>query len=89
VNNVDGDEWFLNKFYIDQTLSAKGMGSRAFHLLMDKLQPSKVTLTVNRKNYKSINFYFKNDFMIHEVKDFDIGNGYFMEDFVMVWQIEK
>jgi hypothetical protein len=44
-------------------------------------------LQVNRKNYKSINFYFKMGFVIEEVADFDIGDGYLMEDFVMVLTI--
>jgi diamine N-acetyltransferase len=45
---------------------------------------SELRLTVNRKNFKAINFYFKNGFIIESVKDFDIGNGYLMEDFVML-----
>ncbi|MCE3258519.1 MAG: family N-acetyltransferase [Bacteroidetes bacterium] len=84
VNRVQNNEWFLNKFYIDQTLSAKGLGSMAFKELMTIIRPEKITLTVNRKNHKSINFYFKNGFKIQEVKDIDIGNGFTMKDFVMV-----
>jgi ribosomal protein S18 acetylase RimI-like enzyme len=41
-------------------------------------------LQVNRKNVKAINFYFKNGFVIEDAKDFDIGSGYFMKDFVMI-----
>jgi hypothetical protein len=37
-------------------------------------------------NYKAINFYFKNGFTIEKVADFDIGDGYFMNDFVMIWE---
>ncbi|MBL7933837.1 MAG: GNAT family N-acetyltransferase [Bacteroidia bacterium] len=79
-----GSEWFLNKFYIDQTFAAKGIGSAAFDQLVKLLKPSKMTLTVNRQNYKSINFYFKKGFVIERVADFDIGEGYVMNDFVMV-----
>ena len=43
----------------------------------------RITLTVNRQNYKAINFYFKHGFKIKSVDDFDIGNGFFMNDFVM------
>ncbi|MBK7966419.1 MAG: hypothetical protein IPK10_14825 [Bacteroidetes bacterium] len=42
-------------------------------------------MTVNRTNLKAINFYFKKGFTIEEVKDFDIGNNYFMNDFVMLY----
>jgi len=41
-------------------------------------------LQVNRQNYKAVNFYFKMGFIIESVGDFDIGGGYFMNDFVMV-----
>lgn len=76
--------WFLNKFYIDQDFAAKGIGSAAFDLLSAELKPAQMTLTVNRQNYKSINFYFKKGFKIDHVADFDIGRGFVMNDFVMV-----
>jgi RimJ/RimL family protein N-acetyltransferase len=85
VNKENEKDWFLNKFYIDQNKSAQGIGSKAFDLLIETIHPKKITLTVNRQNFKSINFYFKKGFVIERVADFDIGNGYVMDDFVMVW----
>ena len=85
VNKESGSGWFLNKFYIDQSLAGKGNGASAFEELKKIIQPDKITLTCNRQNYKSINFYFKLGFKIERVADFDIGNGYVMNDFVMVW----
>lgn len=85
VNREQEDRWFLNKFYINQELAAKGIGARAFALLRAEIKPSQITLTVNRQNYKSVNFYFRNGFKIERVTDMDIGNGYVMDDFVMVW----
>lgn len=87
VNHEEENDWFLNKFYINQNKSAKGIGSKAFDLLLEKIDPKKITLTVNRQNFKSINFYFKKGFVIERVADFDIGNGYVMDDFVMVWTL--
>ncbi len=86
VNKQNENDWFLNKFYIDQTRASKGLGSKAFEELKRLIQPSKITLTVNRQNFKSINFYFKLGFKIEQVADFDIGEGYVMNDFVMVWK---
>lgn len=86
VHDEGNDNWFIHKFYIDQELAAKGIGTEAFRLLLDTIRPHKITLTVNRQNFKSINFYFKNGFVIDHVADFDIGNGYVMNDFVMVWR---
>lgn len=88
VNEEQPSEWFLNKFYVDQTKASKGIGAAAFNKLLHILSPKKITLTVNRQNYKSINFYFKTGFKIDHVADFDIGNGYVMNDFVMVWKKE-
>ena len=85
VNRESGDNWFLNKFYINQDVAAKGIGAIAFEALKKIISPAKITLTVNRQNFKSVNFYFKNGFKIAQVADFDIGNGYVMNDFVMVW----
>ena len=51
------------------------------------LQIKTIRLTVNRKNHIAINYYFKNGFMIEEVKDFDIGDGYEMNDFVMLKKV--
>ena len=86
VNILKEKDWFLNKFYIDQDRAAKGVGSGAFRQLLAELDPKSIVLTVNRQNIKSINFYFKNGFTIQKVADFDIGNGYVMNDFVMIWK---
>ncbi len=86
VHQEQEGDWFLNKFYILPGEAAKGLGTLVFEALKHLLLPKKITLTVNRQNYKSINFYFKNDFKISRVADFNIGNGYVMNDFVMTWE---
>jgi len=42
-------------------------------------------LQVNRNNI-AVNFYKKHGFKIIAEEDFDIGNGYFMNDYVMELQ---
>ncbi len=76
---------FIHKFYIDGR--GKGVGSKVFEELL-LLYPDITIfrLTVNKHNYKSINFYFKIGFAIESTAVFDIGNGFVMDDFVMVWQ---
>jgi diamine N-acetyltransferase len=86
VNREENDNWFINKFYIDQQRAAKGLGTRALQMLISLIKARQLTLTVNRQNIKSINFYFKNGFTIQKIADFDIGNGYVMNDFVMTWR---
>ncbi|MES2763791.1 MAG: GNAT family N-acetyltransferase, partial [Bacteroidota bacterium] len=84
VSSENKTNYFLHKFYIDQQRSNKGIGTEVLNLLIQEVAPKLLTLTVNRQNFKSINFYFKNGFKIDRVEDFDIGNGYQMNDFVMV-----
>jgi GNAT superfamily N-acetyltransferase len=69
--------------YIYSRKANAGAGTEVLHELINMTKPRSLTLTVNRQNYKSINFYFKNGFKIKSVEDFDIGNGYQMNDFVM------
>ena len=87
VSKQNNDEIILHKFYVKSSNRQSGLGSIVFKKLIEELnQPEIIRLTVNRQNFKSINFYFKNGFVIEKVEDFDIGNGYFMNDFVMAWK---
>lgn len=85
ISTKDKKNYFLHKFYIDADKQGKGIGSEVFNYIVSTIPGAEtIELTVNRANYKSINFYFKNGFVIKEVADFDIGDGYFMNDFVML-----
>jgi len=84
VSSENTTDYFLHKFYIDQQKSNAGIGTKVLNLLIKTIEPKSLTLTVNRQNFKSINFYFKNNFKIDRVADFDIGNDFVMNDFVMV-----
>jgi GNAT superfamily N-acetyltransferase len=85
VTNEKGGCWMLNKFYVLEEDAGKGIGTKILEELKKIIQPKKIRLTVNRNNFKSINFYFKNGFRIDAVAQFDIGEGYIMDDFIMVW----
>lgn len=83
-------KYFLHKLYIKTNVHRKGSGHILVNHLVNSLPAnSELRLTVNRRNYKAINFYFKNGFVIEEVADFDIGNGFFMEDFVMIKKVNE
>ena len=84
VSSVNQQDYFIHKFYINQQKSNLGIGSEVLNLLIQKITPKSLFLTVNRQNFKSINFYFKNHFKIDRVEDFDIGNNYKMNDFIMI-----
>lgn len=89
LTNKGNGDYFLHKFYVLPDQQGKGIGKRVHDAILNYFADLKtITLTVNRKNYKSINFYFRIGYDIKEVKDFDIGNGYCMEDFIMKWLIK-
>jgi ribosomal protein S18 acetylase RimI-like enzyme len=84
INDNNGD-LFLNKFYIDTEYQRLNLGSQALNMALSEFSHAKtISLQVNRKNFKAVNFYFKNGFSIERAEDFDIGNNYLMEDYVML-----
>lgn len=90
VSRQAAGAYFLHKFYIDTTQQGKGAGARAFQLILKQYPDlTELRLTVNRQNYKSINFYFKMGFVIEKCVDIPIGQGFVMEDFQMLWQRKK
>ena len=81
---LKGGYYYLHKFYIDVSKHRGGIGQQFFNYILAQIEvPKPIKLQVNRQNYKAINFYFKMGFSIELVADFDIGGGYFMNDFVM------
>ena len=89
ISMKEEGEWFLNKFYLKTNEQNKGVGTEFFRFLREITGALTFRLQVNRQNFKAINFYFKNGFVIEKVADFDIGGGYFMNDFIMLWQKRK
>jgi len=90
VKNEGGSKYFINKFYIDTIVQRTGIGLLFFDFILREFVPQEIRLQVNRQNFKAINFYFKAGFKIEKVADFDIGDGYFMNDFIMIWEsLEK
>jgi diamine N-acetyltransferase len=81
-------EYFLNKFYIDNEKRGMGFGKVILERVLAQYPDLRqLRLTVNRRNYKTINFYFRVGFTIEGCFDFDIGNGYEMNDFIMVLKL--
>jgi GNAT superfamily N-acetyltransferase len=85
-NQIEEGNYFLHKFYIDTQHHRKGLGHFFFDTVFKALPNLKtIRLNVNRTNIKAINFYYKKGFIIEEVKDIDIGNNFFMNDFQMLY----
>ena len=79
--------YFIHKFYLDNTQRGRGVGAAAFQALLEGYPDlQEVRLNVNRRNYKSVNFYFKVGFVIDHCMDTPFGQGFIMDDFQMLYR---
>jgi len=75
----------LHKIYIDPNQQGKGVGKCLLNFILSDISSLNATdleLNVNRHN-KARYFYEKIGFVVIKEEDIDIGNGYFMNDYVM------
>lgn len=75
----------LQKIYVLPSEQNKGIGKNFLQLALLKAKnrsARNIILQVNRAN-KAVQFYLKNNFYIISEEDFPIGNGYYMNDYVM------
>lgn len=75
----------LQKIYVHPGYQGQGVGKLFIHHIIDAVKAaggSILELNVNKYN-KARFFYEKQGFTIYEEKDIDIGNGYWMNDFIM------
>jgi len=76
----------LDKIYILQTQQGKGIGKFVIDYILQQIKDrgaESLQLQVNRNNINAKLFYEKIGFSIIQEADFDIGNSYFMNDYVM------
>jgi ribosomal protein S18 acetylase RimI-like enzyme len=82
---VEPKRYRLHKLYVSTSLQQKGVGKEILTTIFKAIassEPVVMELNVNRHN-TSIAFYKKMGFTIVKEEDIDIGNGYFMNDYVM------
>lgn len=77
--------WKLHKIYILTSQQGKGTGKFTLDYIINHIKEKNANtlqLQVNRYN-KAKDFYEKLGFFVIKIADFDIGNGYFMNDYIM------
>ena len=80
---IEPDTYKLHKLYVRSDIQGKGLGKALLEEVINRIQPATALhLNVNRSN-KARNFYEKLGFKIIKEEDVDIGNNYFMNDYVM------
>jgi ribosomal protein S18 acetylase RimI-like enzyme len=75
----------LQKIYVDTALQGKGLGKFLLEYVAARMKEADcliIQLDVNRQNNARL-FYEKLGFSVTGEKDTDIGNGFFMNDYVM------
>lgn len=75
----------LHKLYVLPETHGKGVGKFLINEVLDKIKEEggvKLELNVNREN-NAKNFYESAGFTIKETVDIEIGNGFYMNDYVM------
>jgi diamine N-acetyltransferase len=78
-------ETFLHKLYLHPKFHGNGHGKELLKRVESQCRDNNsktIRLTVNRSN-KAIEFYIAQGFVIEKEKDFDIGNGFWMNDYIM------
>lgn len=75
--------YHLHKIYILPNQQGKGIGKQLMAYIKEDIQPATtLQLNVNRKN-KALQFYQKLGFKIIAEEDIDIGNGFYMNDYIL------
>lgn len=85
VNKEDENICKLNKLYVLPTTQKTGAGKALLQSVTayaKDFKSKELQLQVNRNN-NAKDFYLKQGFEILYEADFEIGNGYFMNDYVM------
>jgi diamine N-acetyltransferase len=85
LGNIEATTIKLHKIYLLPATQGKGLGKQLLKYCISTAQQQGYTsmvLNVNRHN-NALNFYKAVGFIIIDEVDIDIGEGYFMNDYVM------
>jgi GNAT superfamily N-acetyltransferase len=85
IDSNDLTAYKLQKLYINPDQQGKGIGKKLIDFIIADIKPKgagSLELNVNRFN-NATQFYKKIGFGIIREEDIDIGNNYFMNDYVM------
>jgi diamine N-acetyltransferase len=77
--------WKLEKIYVLASQQGKGTGKFIINYIVDEIkqQDAKALQLQVKRDNPAQHFYTKLGFTIIKTADFDIGNGYFMKDYIM------
>jgi ribosomal protein S18 acetylase RimI-like enzyme len=81
----------LSKVYVLQEARGEGVGAQLLEFAKQRsldLGAGVLWLTVNRDNEPSIGWYKRKGFIVTREAKADIGNGFYMDDFIMEYELK-
>ncbi|KIC62095.1 GCN5 family acetyltransferase [Chryseobacterium taiwanense] len=90
-NSYEENTTKLHRIYLVPESKGKGFGKDALLFLNEKTAKygdKRIVLNVN-KNNSARNFYESQGYKVYDEGVFDIGNGFFMDDFLMEYIVEN
>lgn len=90
IERIDNTSYKLHKIYLSHKLHGKGLGKhqlQQMEQLVKDYGASALYLNVNRHN-AAVNFYKSQGYEIVKTEDISIGNGFWMNDFVMAKELK-
>ena len=82
----------ISKLYLKSEYQGQGLGQYMLTHILGIARKNKfkaITLNVNKKNKKAIKAYKRFGFEVEESTVKDIGEGYVMDDFIMLMPLDK
>ena len=86
------DKLYLSKFYLLKEYRGKKISKKMLEFIVNYAKNGKlksIYLNVNRNNDLAINVYKSLGFVIIREEKNDIGNGFFMDDYVFEYEIKS
>ena len=85
-------EVFISKLYIHKDFRRRGLGRRILDFIAKEARAlgcKAMTLSVNKDNSNSIQFYIAYGFQTIKAQKVAIGEGFYMDDYVMSYPVER
>jgi diamine N-acetyltransferase len=89
IHEEDG-RLFLSKLYIHPDFRGKHLATEGFEFLVALAKERKLSdiwLTCNRYNKNTLSIYDHFGFVVIDEQKNDIGNGFFMDDYIMSYKL--
>lgn len=86
VSDSPRDKVMISKLYVKQAIRGEGVGLYLLDFVKGQCKRKgihSIWLTVNRNNQSTIDWYLRRGFKVTAETRKDIGEGYFMDDFIM------